>query len=118
VSAPVLRTELLAIVEKLLAGTKKGDAIELDTVGDAVGAMTIGSDEIDAMIAVIETRGRRVVTRPGGGGEANLKTVLTTARTLRAELGRAPRAQEIAARAGLSETDVQHALERARIMQR
>lgn len=113
-----LRPELAAIVEGLLARTKKGDLIELDALGEAVGTMTIGSDEIDAMLTMLEGRGRRVTTRKGGGGEAALKTVLTTARALRAELGRAPRVQEIATRAGLSEADVQHALALASIMQR
>ena len=113
-----LRPELLAIVAGLLRRTKKGDAIELDAIGEAVAALTIGSEEIDAMLVILEKRGRRVVSRPGGSGEATLKTVLTTARALRAELGRAPRSQEIATRAGLSEIDVQHALALARIMQR
>lgn len=113
-----LRADLLPIVEEILARTKKGEAIELDAIGEAIGTKAIASDEIDAMLALIEKRGRKVVTRPGGSGEATLKTVLSIARLLRAELGRAPRPQEIAARAGLSEVDVQHALSLARIMQR
>lgn len=113
-----LRPELLAIVEALLSRTKKGDAIELDAIGEAVGALSIGSGEIDAMLAILEQRGRRVTTPRGGGGETTLKKVLAIARVLRAELGRSPRAQEIATRAGLSESDVQHALALARIMQR
>ncbi|MBX3229557.1 MAG: hypothetical protein KIT84_04415 [Labilithrix sp.] len=113
-----LRSELVAVVDGLLADTKPGAAIELDALGDAIGARSVSADEIDAMLRLIEARGHRVETRPGGGGEAALKEVLAAARVLRAELGRAPRASEIAARAGLAEIDVRHALALARIMQR
>ena len=102
----------------ILAGTKPGDAIELDAIGEAIGIRAITSEEIDALLTAIEQSGRKVVARAGGGGEANLKRVLEVARTLRAELGRAPRASEIAARTDLSLLDVQHALALARIIQR
>lgn len=113
-----LRAELVAVVDALLAPARPGSAIELDAIGEAIGARAVSADEIDAMLSLIEGRGFRVVTRAGGGGEATLKTVLTVARALRAELGRAPRPDEIAGRAGLGLIDVQHALSLARIMQR
>lgn len=105
-------------MEELLRGTAEGEAIELDAIGEAIGARAIGQDEIDAMLSAIEARGRRVVSPPGGRGEIQLKSVLDAARVLRGELGRPPRPDEIAARAGISREDVQHALSLARIMQR
>jgi hypothetical protein len=113
-----LRPELAAIVDELLRGTAKGDAIELDAIGEAIGARKIAQDEIDAVLSAIERRGRRVVSAEGGRGELHLKSVLDAARALRAELGRPPRTDEIAERAGISRDDVQHALSLARIMQR
>lgn len=106
------------LLERILAGTEAGDAIELDAIGEAIGARAITSEEIDALLTAIEEAGRKVVTRPGGHGEKTLKRVLDVARTLRAELGRAPRASEIAARTDLTLLDVQHALALARIIQR
>jgi DNA-directed RNA polymerase sigma subunit (sigma70/sigma32) len=47
-----------------------------------------------------------------------LKTVVATARALSVELGRRPSVAEIAARSGLTEDDVRHALSLARVMQR
>lgn len=113
-----LRPELARLVEDLVRGTPEGGAITLDAIGEAIGARAIGQDEIDAMLAAIERRGRRVATAEGGRGEADLKIVVATARVLRAELGRPPRPDEIAERAGLSREQVQHALALARIMQR
>lgn len=110
--------ELAALGEQILSGTRAGDAIELDAIGDAIGARAISAEQIDRLLGAIETAGRKVVSRQGGQGEANLKRVLTVARALRAELGRAPRAAEIAAGTDLSLLDVQHALSLARIMQR
>lgn len=108
----------MTLLEEVLAGSKRGDEIELDRIGDVIGARAITSEEIDALLTAIEKAGRKVVTRTGGHGEKTLKRVLDVARTLRAELGRAPRAAEIAGRTDLSLLDVQHALALARIIQR
>lgn len=120
-----LRPELVRVVEDLLRRTAEGDAITLDAIGEAIGTRAVSSDDIDLMLSMIEERGRRVVSAggegregEGGRGEANLKRVLDAARVLRAELGRPPRPDELAARAGLSREDVHHALALARIMQR
>ncbi|MBX3263077.1 MAG: hypothetical protein KF782_25605 [Labilithrix sp.] len=113
-----LRPELAALVDDLVRGTAPGGAITLDALGEAIGARAIGSDEIDAMLTAIESRGRRVVSAEGGRGELHLKGVVGAARALRAELGRAPRSDEIAARAGLTPAEVQHALALLRTMQR
>jgi 2-hydroxychromene-2-carboxylate isomerase len=113
-----LRPELVRIVDELLRGTIAGDSVTLDAIGEAIGARAIGQDEIDAMLSAIEARGRRVVSAEGGQGESHLKSVLAAARVLRTELGRPPRPDEIASRAGITRAEVQHALALARIMQR
>jgi hypothetical protein len=113
-----LRSDLAGIIESLIASTKEGDAIELDALGEAIGARAISQDEINAMLDMIDARGRHIVTPDGGHGEATLKIVLDAARSLRIEHGRPPRAEEIATRAGISITRVHHALSLARVMQR
>jgi hypothetical protein len=113
-----LRPELVRLVEELLRDRPAGEAIDLDTIGDAIGARAVAQDEIDAMMSEIERRGHRVVSAEGGRGELHLKSVLDAARVLRNELGRPPRAEEIASRSGLSLAEVQHALSLVRIMQR
>jgi hypothetical protein len=113
-----MRAELVALVDTLLEGTAPGDAITLDAIGEAIGARRIAQDEIDEMLSAIEARGRVVTTPPGGQGEARLKRVLDAARALRVELGRAPRADQIAERSGLTQGEVEHALALAKIIQR
>jgi hypothetical protein len=113
-----LRPELAAVVDDLVRHTAKGGAITLDAIGDAIGTRAASADEIDVMLSMLEEQGRHVVSPEGGSGESKLKRVLDAARVLRAELGRPPRHDEIAARAGISREDVQHALALARIMQR
>jgi hypothetical protein len=111
-----VRPELAALVEEILRDA--GKTIELDTIGEAIGARAITAEEIDGILATIEARGHTIRTRAGGSGESTLKTVLTTARALKSELGRTPTSAEIATRSGLALIDVQHALSLARIMQR
>ncbi|HVH41922.1 MAG TPA: sigma-70 domain-containing protein [Labilithrix sp.] len=113
-----LKPELAKLVEDLLRGTKKGDSVSLDAIGDAVGARAISQDEIDAILVTIEKRGRRVASPAGGKGEAHLKLVIDAARTLRGELGRPARPEEIALKSGISLAEVQHALALVQIMQR
>lgn len=113
-----LRPELVAVVDGLLADRAKKTPIELDAIGEAIGTLAVSADEIDLMLRAIELRGFTIATREGGNGEAILKTVVTTARTLRSELGRPPKPAEIAERSGLSIVHVQHALSLVRIMQR
>jgi len=110
-----MRPELARIVDRLVAGDAP---ITLDAIGEAIGTLLVAQDEIDAMLTLIEARGRKVETPEGRHGEARLKRVLDAARALREELGRAPKPAEIGARAGLTRAEVEHALALVRIMQR
>ena len=123
----LLRPELSRIVEGLLSQKKSG--VSLDDLGEAIGALAISTDEIDAMVTALEGAGRSVgaedgvVTRRGKNdekapGEKFLLEVLTAARVLRHGLGRSASPAEIAARSGLTLNDVHHALALARVMQR
>jgi DNA-binding transcriptional ArsR family regulator len=117
-----LRAELAAIVERLAAEAQAHGAgarhVALDALGEAIGALAVSSEEIDAMITSLEARGLDVTAPRGGDGEARLRIVLATARELQAALGRRPSPAEIAERSGLSPDAVRHALALARVMQR
>jgi hypothetical protein len=112
-----LRTDLTDIVDALVAGAPAGE-VSLDELGAAIGARAVTTAEIDAMIDAIEARGVSVCAPRGGDGEQHLGRVISASRDLRAELGRVPRVDELAERAGLSAAEVRHALSLARIMQR
>jgi hypothetical protein len=94
------------------------EAISLDQVAEAIGTSRVTPDEIDELLAWLEARGRNVSDPIGRGAAELLGEVLATARSLRAELGRAPQPREIAERASLSVEAVQRALWFARILQR
>lgn len=113
-----MRRELVTIVDALLASSALSREVTLDAVGDAIGARAITPREVDAILSALEAAGRTVVSPEGGAGEAHLAKVLAAARALGPELGRKPTIAEIAARCGLSESDVRHAFELAKIMQR
>lgn len=114
---PSLRQELEDLVVALAARAVAG-AVTLDALGEALGARAVTPDEIDAMIAALEARGVEVSVAQGGDGERHLALVVTAIRALRVELGRAPRVDELAVRAGLPEQAVRHALALVRVMQR
>jgi hypothetical protein len=112
----VLRPELMAVARALL--NVEVDVFSLDHVAEAIGTLRVTPDEIDELIAWLEARGRTVGDPVGRGAAELLAEVLSAARALRAELGRAPQPREIAARSGLSLEGVQRALWFARILQR
>lgn len=113
-----MRSDLASVVATLLAESERTREVTLDAIGDAIGTRAASAEDVDAILRELESRGRRIVGPEGGTGEAHLKTVLTTARALLAELGRKPTIAEIAQRAAMSEPDVRHALFLSRIMQR
>lgn len=111
----MLRPELQAIAQTLLQC--EGE-ISLDQVAEAIGTLRITPDEIDALFSWLEARGREVGAPAGRSASALLQDVLLVARSLRAELGRAPHPREIAERSALPLDAVQRALWFARILQR
>jgi hypothetical protein len=111
-----LRTELRDVVDTLLAD--EAEDIELDRVGDAIGARAVSTDDIEAIFLALEAAGRRVVAAPGGGGEGRLKRVVAAARALRTEGTARPTLREVAVRAELTDDQVLGALFLLRIMQR
>jgi hypothetical protein len=112
----MLRPELLEVGRKLLE--LQVEVLSLDHVGDAIGTLRITQDEIEALFSWLEEHGRPIADPVGRGAAELLAEVLRAARTLRAELGRAPHPREIAERAALSLEAVQRALWFARILQR
>ena len=107
-----------AIADALLVASASTGEVHLDAVGEAIGTRAITTPEIEAILDALEAAGRKVVGPEGGAGEERLKTVIATARALAPELGRKPTVAEIAARSGLSEDDVRHALFLVKVMQR
>lgn len=112
----MLRPELRAIADHLLS--LQVPALSLDHVAEAIGTLRVTPDEIGELFDALEARGRRVDDVQGPGAAELLGQVLSTARALRAELGRAPQPREIAQRSGLALELVQRGLWFARILQR
>jgi hypothetical protein len=113
-----LRPPLRAIVEELLAASVDARHVSLDALGEAIGTRAVTTDEIEAIVAALEAEGRTVGEPEAALGAARLAAVLEAARALAKELGRAPTRSEIAARAGMTDEAVRHALELAKVMQR
>jgi hypothetical protein len=113
-----VRPELRAIVDALLAASADSREIHLDAIGEAIGARSITTPEIEAIMNALDAAGRRLIGPQGGDGEDRLKTVVATARALAPELGRKPTVAAIAERSGLSQDEVRHALALVKVMQR
>ena len=109
-----MKRDLVEVLEAL-AGRSE---ISLDDLADAIGARAVSFDDIDALMRVLEEKGARITSPQGGDGEDRLRIVLPAARALRAELGRAPTIDEIAARAGMPRDRVRVALLLAQVMGR
>lgn len=111
----MLRPELLAVAEGLAA--RPGDVLSLDAVAEAIGTLKVSSDEIDEVLTWLEDHGRIVGESSGPSASALLVEVITIARDLRRELGRAPKEGEIVERSKLSPESVRIALRFARTLQ-
>jgi len=110
-----LRPALRKIVDELLS--RPTPALSLDEIAEAIGAIEISSDEIEAIFVELENAERRVLEAPVSAKES-LGRVLRSARALQAELQRSPSATEIAEHSGLSQSSVRLALLFARTLQR
>lgn len=113
-----LRPAIRDVATALLRASEDRRAVTLDEIGEALGVLAVSADEIDALMAELETAGRTIEAPDVAAGESRLRIVLAIARTLRAELGRTPRPEEIAARASIPLEAVRHALALAKVMQR
>ena len=109
---------LQAVLDKLLANSNSEGFVALDTIGEAVGAMSITHTEIEDLIDALESAGRRVDTRETGSAVIHLRAVLVAARALKADGVANPNVQRIAEHSGLSRQAVGQALALARVMQR
>ncbi len=112
----MLRSELMTVAQTLLL--VDAESLSLDQVAEALGTLRVSTDEIDELLAWLDQQGRTIADPVGRGAAVLLGEVLAVARTLRAELGRAPQPREIAERSALSIEAVQRALWFARILQR
>ncbi len=109
-----LRPELRSVVDELIARRR---SLTLDEVAEAIGELAISSDEIDELLAAVEAHAS-VDSAPPVGARDSLTRVLSSARVLKGELGRAPLPAEIAAHSGLSHESVRLALLYARTLSR
>lgn len=112
------REPLRQVLDALLEGSEDRRAVTLDEIGESLGVMAVNAEEIDALLTALEAAGRRIDGPDGAHGESRLRVVIAAARELRAELGRTPRPEEIAARASMPIEAVRHALALAKVMQR
>lgn len=113
-----LRTELDQVVAQLLQESEASGHVSLDQIGDAIGARAVSYVDVDAVIAALEAAGRTVEAGAKPRGEEHLQLIIRGIRELSTQLGRRPTQQELVERTGLSQAEVSHALQLARIMQR
>jgi hypothetical protein len=113
-----LRSQLIEVLSALLAASEATGRVELDAIGAALGATSVSTDDIDALLSELEAHGREIAAPSGGGAERHLGSVVAAARTLKVTLVRKPTLAEVAAQAELSVEQVLLALSLLRVMQR
>jgi hypothetical protein len=113
-----MRQPLKDVLAVLLAASEDARVVTLDQIGEAVGTLAVSVADVDALIIALEAEGRRIAGPEGQRGVANLRRILPEVRALTESLGRRPTIAELAARTGLSEADVRHALALGNVMGR
>jgi hypothetical protein len=111
-----MRPELEAVLRDLLA--RGAGAVSLDDIGDAIGTIGVGVEDVEELFAALERHGRVIAEPDSSSLAATLAVVLAAARDLRRERGTVPSPPEIAARAGLPLAAVRRALLFASVVQR
>jgi hypothetical protein len=111
-----LRPELQPIVAALLASGER--VLDLDRVGEEIGAAAVTVDDIEQIFTALENAGRVIGDPHAAPASTLLKAVIAAARELQRELQRRPSHQEIATRAGISARAVNLALQFAQVLQR
>ena len=97
----------MARLEELIAGAQVAGILP-DASVSVVTVQWFGSDALE--LTYKDPAGRVANQLLYRHDESRLKIVIATARVLQAELGRKPKPTEIAARAGLDQEQVRHAL--------
>lgn len=113
-----LRPQLTDVLSRLLAHSELTRAVTLDEVGEALGTLSVSTDEIDALLSELERHDREIITPAGAGLEALLGRVIAAARALKSEGVSRPSIAEVSARAALTREQVFGALSLLHIMQR
>lgn len=113
-----MRPSIERILQALLVNSESSRVVTLDEMGEALGTEVASADEVDALIAQLEAKGRVVTSPPEGDVQERLRRVLQAARELRGVLARKPTPPEIADRTGLDESAVRAALMLGRVMGR
>ena len=96
---------MAGIVERLLATTMPGDAVSLDTIGDAVGTEPVTYEQIGTIIDALEGAGRTIARAEVDVTNA-LRRVLAAAREARATGSATPGVHQLQEATGLDRTTV------------
>ena len=113
-----LPPKLAEAMALLLTQSAASMSVSLDSMGEAIGVVPVSADDVEALMAALESAGRTVVGPEGARGVGNLQRVIPAARALGVRLGRKPTLAELATETGLGEDDVRHALALGRVMGR
>lgn len=96
---------------------RRGGPVELDTIGELLGDLAVGAQDIERLLTQLEAAGCPIAMASPPVAQ-HLAVVLSTARDLTRLLGRAPRPTEIAESSGLALGSVRGALLFAQVLQR
>ncbi|MEP7124048.1 MAG: hypothetical protein ABJE95_24185 [Byssovorax sp.] len=109
-----MRPVVEAIVTELLARHRASGRVHLNDIDEVIGATPVSYDEVDELIARLETEGLTVGEPPDEATIGVMHAVVASARRLRSAGDRAPTVAEIALDSGHAEHLVRRALESAR----
>jgi hypothetical protein len=108
-----VRPVVQEILGELLARHRGTGRVHLDDLAEVIGVRAVTPEEIEHLIDQLEAAGLRVGEALDERDVSDLRTVLDSARRLRASLGRRPSVEEIAGDAGLPDHAVRRALDHA-----
>src|SRR5688572_20205385 len=111
-----MRAALQRVLDGLIASSEARGTVSLDEIGEALGTEVASADDVDAILAALEARGRTVVSPSAGDMKAHLRDVLAAARAIATRTGRKAKPAEIAQETGLAESSVRAALMLGRVM--
>lgn len=109
-----MRALLDSIVEQLLARHRAIGRVDLNDIAEVIGTRPVTYEEVEHIIARLETEGLRVGEPLTHSDVARMRHIIVTAHRLRAKLSRRPTIDEIAADSGHPPYAVRRALETGR----